>query len=85
MQNWAGPDSRRRLANAVLVHEVLRDGEALAFGAEHGGLGHPDVVQRHVGVVGRHVEGPQEAGDLETRRVGRHQESGDAARRPWST
>ena len=38
---------------------------------------HPHVGQRDVGVIGRHVEGPQELLDLEPGRVRRRQEGGD--------
>lgn len=46
------------LPDAVLVHEGLSDGEAVVEGAEEGGGGHPDVVDRDGCVVGGHVERP---------------------------
>ena len=62
-------EARRRLADAVLVEEVLDDAEAAALTAEDRRVRHAHVGERDVGVVGRHVERPQELLDLEARGV----------------
>ena len=76
-----GAERRRRLADAVLVHEVLGQLEAVVEAAEHRVGADPHVGQRDLGVVGRHVERPPEEVDAEPGRVGRHEEGGDADRR----
>ena len=75
-----GADARRGLADAALVDEALGDGEALADLAEDRVVGDAHARDRHLGVVGRHVEGPPVVVDLEAGRVGRDEEGGDPAR-----
>ena len=78
MQNCGRAERRRGLADAVLVDEALHDLQAAALVAEDRRVVDADVGQLDRGVVGRHVERPQELDDLEARRVGRHDERGDA-------
>ena len=66
-QYCGGAERRRRLANAVLVEEQLHDAEALALAAEDRRVRHAHVGETDVGVVGGHVERPQELDDLEAR------------------
>src|SRR3954453_5459925 len=73
-----GAERRRGLADAVLVEEHLRDGEALALATEDRAVRDAHVGEPHVGVVRRHVERPEELDDLEAGGVGRRQERGDA-------
>ena len=61
-------ETGRRLADAVLVEEVLGDLQAAALAAEDRAVGHAHVGEADVGVIGRHVEGPEELEDLEARR-----------------
>ena len=72
-----GAEARRRLADPVLVEEVLDDTEPAALTAEDRAVRDADVGEADVGMVGRHVERPQELHDLEPRRSSRHQERGD--------
>ena len=60
-------EARRGLADAVLVEEVLHDTEPASLTTEDRAVGHADVGETDVGVVGRHVERPQELDDLEPR------------------
>ena len=66
------------LPDAVLVEEVLDDLEPAALAAEDGAGRDADVIQRHVRVVGGHVERPQELIDREAGGADRDQETGDA-------
>ena len=75
-----GAERRGGLADAVLVHEVLGELEAVVEPAEHGVAADADVGERHLGVVARHVERPPVELDLEPRCVARHEERGDARR-----
>ena len=75
-----GAERRRRLADAVLVHEVLCQFEPAVDAAEHRVGADADVRQRDLGMVGRHVERPPEELDLETRRVGRDEKGADPLR-----
>ena len=49
--------------------------EALALDVEDRDAGTRTSVERHLGMVGRHVERPPHELDLEARRVGRHEEA----------
>ena len=71
-------EARRRLADAVLVEEVLHDLEATALAAEDRLVRHPHVGEGDAGMVGRHVERPEVLLDLESAGVGRDEERGDA-------
>ena len=77
MQKLRRAEARRGLADAVLVEEVLDHAEAAALTAEDRRARHAHVGQADVGVVGRHVERPQELDHLEPGRVGRHEERRD--------
>src|SRR5215218_184430 len=67
-----------RLAQAVLVHEEERDVEPPALLAEDRVVRDADIAQLDLGVVGRHVEGPVEVGDLEPGAVRGDDERRDA-------
>ena len=57
-------ERRRRLADAVLVHEVLGQLEPVVDARRTPRRRrHAHVGQRHLGVVGRHVERPPEEVD----------------------
>ena len=73
-----GAERRRGLADAVLVEEQLDDAEAPALAAEDRRVRHPHVGEPDVGVVGRHVERPQELDDLEPGLLVGDEERGDA-------
>ncbi len=59
------PKRRGRLADPVLMHEMLREVEPLADLAEHRLRADPHIGECHLGVVGRHVERPPEELDRE--------------------
>ncbi len=69
-----------RLADAVLVDEVLGELQPTIRLTEQRIGTHADIGEAHLGVVGRHVERPPEEVDVEARRIGRHQERTDALR-----
>ena len=70
----------RRLPDAVLVDEALRQREAAPFDAEDRAVRHPDIGDAEARVIGGHVEGPHPLLDLQPLgRVG-DEEAGDPAR-----
>ena len=69
-----------RLANTIFMDEMLRNRKALIQRSKHGRLRHPDIGVGTFRMVGRHVERPQIFANLKARRVGGHDEAGDAAR-----
>ena len=71
-------EARRRLTDAVLVEEVLHDLQTTPFATEDRAVRHPHVGQTDVGMVGGHVERPQELDDLEPGTARRHEEGRDA-------
>ena len=82
MQNCAGAERRRGLADAVLVHEVLRELEPVVDLAEHrvdaGTRTSRSVTSAwSVGMLNVH----QKKSTLKPGGVGRHEERGDADRR----
>ena len=60
-----GAQAGRRLADAVLVEEVLHDLQPLALATEDRRVRHAHVGQPDVRMIGGHVERPQELDDLE--------------------
>ena len=78
MQNCAAPEARGRLADAVLVEEVLHDlASPRPSLAEDRIVADAHVGERDAAVVGGHVEGPEHLLDLDARRVHGHQKRGD--------
>jgi hypothetical protein len=75
-----GAERARGLADAVLMHETLREREPAADLAELRILRHEYVSKTDARMVGRHVEGPHVFLDPDARALRRHQETGDAAR-----
>ena len=80
MQKTAAP-SERRLPDAVLVHEALRQRETMVEIAEQRVLRHPDIRQRQARVVRRHVERPHISSMTRPLARHRHEETRDARRR----
>ncbi len=72
------PQRGGRLADAILVEELLDDLQAAPLATEDRRVRHPHVGESDVGVIGRHVERPQVLEHLEARAVGGHEEAGDA-------
>ena len=77
MQYCDAPTPGRGLADAVLVDEGLGHRQPPALIAEHRRIRNPDVAQRDLGVIGRHVEGPPHELDVEPRRLDRDDETAD--------
>src|SRR5579883_2378222 len=70
-------DARCRLADAVLMDEMLGHDEALALAAQDAALRHAHILERHLGMVARHGERPPHELDLEAGGVRGHEKSGD--------
>ena len=72
-----GAAAGARLADAVLVREGLRDGEAVVQRAQHRRRRHAHVAEQHRRVVGRHVQRPLVRRDLDAGGLARHDERRD--------
>ena len=59
---------------------MLRQRQAASRRAKQRGIRHPDIGKADPRVIGRHVEGPEILFDFHTRRVSRHQKTGNAGR-----
>ncbi len=68
------------MANAVFMHKMLGDSEALIKLAEDRALGHPDIGVGTFRVVGGHIKCPQIFANFKAGRVGGDHKAGDAAR-----
>ncbi len=80
MQNWAAPSDDAAWRMRFSWTKCWASSSPRSIVPEHGVGSDADVGQRHLGVVGRHVERPPEELDLETGRIGRHEEGGDSLR-----
>ena len=76
-------DRFEALRRAVRQVVLLSDGSAIpvfAFEVKDAGVRHANAGERYFGMIGRHVERPPHEIDAEAFRVGRDDETGDAAR-----
>ena len=75
--------ARCRLADTVLVEEVLHNLQPAALAAKDCIVRHADVFQGDATVIGRHVKGPEHLLDLEAISIRRRQKAGDAFPVSW--
>ena len=78
MQNCAAPSDDAAWRMRFSCTKCCASSRPWSTRAEHRVGADAHVGERHLGVVGRHVERPPEEVDVEARRVGGHEERGDA-------
>ena len=62
------------------MDKMLGDCKAVIEFSQYRAFGHPDVGILHFWMVSGHIERPHILADFETRRIGWHNETGNAAR-----